>query len=209
MAYRASYGADTYGTAFYGVTGAIDGDATVTPSASVSCSAVAVREASVSITASASVSQPQADVVIDGATTMTLQTVTVTIAEEYTEADGYRTGYGLRTYGTQIYGRNDSIEYGAASISASLTPTVSYERKRNADASITVEAGFSSQGVFSLIGSASMSASLSVTGDFIRVTEATATSAFALTIATRGIEKWEPVPSTAEIWTPVGWSRAA
>ena len=43
MAYRASYGADFYGTGLYGVTGAIDGSATVTVTSSVSASAQVVK----------------------------------------------------------------------------------------------------------------------------------------------------------------------
>jgi len=69
VAYRASYGADLYGSGLYGVTGAIDAAATVTPALSLACSAQVVREASSTIAASVTVGSFTGEILIDGAAT--------------------------------------------------------------------------------------------------------------------------------------------
>jgi len=219
MAYRASYGADLYGTGLYGVTGAIDAAATVTPALSAACSAQVVREASSTIASSATVSSFSGEILIDGAATITLQSATVSVGEEYVEADGYRPGYGLRTYGTSIYGRNDSVEQGTATIAATLSVATAYIRKRNASASITASLSSTATGVFDVVGGANLAISSSFTASANRVHLASSTSTIALSLTASAVEKWEPIAGTPETWTPVAatsetwteitWSRAA
>ena len=104
-------------------------------SGSASGNVVLLGSATASVNSSASVAST--DILIDGSATISLQNVVVSIAEEYAAADGYRPGYGQRTYGTQIYGRNDSVEAGTATIAAALSVTTAYERERNASATIS------------------------------------------------------------------------
>jgi len=203
MAYRASYGADTYGTALYGVTGAIDAAATVTPALSAACSAQIVREASSTIAASATVSSFTGQILIDGAATITLQSATVSVGEEYVEADGYRPGYGLRTYGTSIYGQNDSVEQGTATIAASLSVATAYVRERNVSVAIAASLSTTATGVFDVVGAANLAITSSITASANRVHLASSTSTIALSLAASGIEKWEPIAGTPETWTPV------
>ena len=64
MPYRSGFGIGTFGTGVFGVTGAIDGSATVTLTSSVSASAQVVKAGHATIAASASVTS-SADVVTD------------------------------------------------------------------------------------------------------------------------------------------------
>jgi len=209
MAYRASYGADAYGTELYGVTGAIDAAATVTPTISVTCSAVTVNNASAAITASLTAAVSGYDTVIDASATIALQGATVSVAEEYVETEGYRPGYGLRTYGSSIYGQNNSTEEGTAAIGIAASMSVSAARTRNVTAATSATATVTAASVFSLVGAANVTLSLNLTASIERIRLASSTSTIALTIAISAREKWEPVPPTSEIWTPVTFSRAA
>jgi hypothetical protein len=240
MAYRASYGADSYGSAFYGITGAIDGatDVTYRPgygkatygtavygnegsettTLTATCSAQIVVDGTSAASATSTAAASGVNV-IQGQASATLQNVTLSVAEVYAETDGYRTGYGLRTYGTSIYGRNDSVETGVAAGSAALTGTCSFELVREVSAVASLALSTTANAVFSVRGEASVSTSLSLTAAFERVLQGSATSNLALSTAASGIEKWEPVDgvtdtwtpvaATSETWTPVTWSRAA
>ena len=203
MAYRASYGADTYGTALYGVTGAIDAAATVTPALSAACSAQIVRDGAAAIASTLSVSVVDPDTVNDASATITLQSATVSVAEEYVASDGFRPGYGLKTYGTSIYGRNDSIEQSTATIAISSTMTVGVSPQFNAQATISPSLTTSASGVFDVVGAVNLALSLSLTTSVARVLLGSSTSTIALTLSSSAIEKWEPIAGTPETWTPV------
>jgi len=250
MAYRASYGADSYGSAFYGITGAVDGatDVTYRPAygkatygtavygnegsetttLTATCSAQILVDGTAAASATATTAASGVNI-IQGQASATLQNVTLSVAEVYAETDGYRTGYGLRTYGTSIYGRNDSVETGVAAGSAALTGTCSFELVREVSAVASLALSTTANAVFSVRGQASVSTSLSISAAFERVMQGSATSTLALTAVCDGIEKWEPTDATAEIWTdvdavtdtwapvgetsqtwtPITWSRAA
>ncbi len=209
MAYRASYGADLYGTELYGVTGAIDAAATITPALSVSCSSVTVVSGSAAISASLTALVTD-DIVKDGSATITLQSATVSVAEEYTETEGFRPGYGLRTYGSSIYGQNNSTEVGTANIAIAASMSASAGRTRNVSAAISATATLSVSSVYTVIGTTNLSLGrLNIDAAVQRLLLGSSTSTIALTIATAAQEKWEPVAPTSEIWTPITWSRAA
>ena len=206
MAYRASYGADFYGSGLYGVTGAIDAAATVTPALSAACSAQVVRDGAAAIASTLSVSVVDPDTVNDASVTITLQSATVSVAEEYVASDGFRPGYGLKTYGTSIYGRNDSIEQSTATIAIAASMTVNGGLTRNVAVAITPSLSTTASAVFSVTASAALTSSLSLTTSVARVLLGSSTSTIALTLATTAIEKWEPVAGTPETWTPVAAS---
>ena len=228
MAYRASYGASTYGTALYGVTGAIDGSTEVvfrpsygketygtstyggqgneTCNLSVTCSGQVIRDGAATIASTLSVSVVDPDTVNDASVTITLQSATVSVAEEYVASDGFRPGYGLRTYGTSIYGRNDSIEQSTATIAIAASMTVNGGLTRNVAVAITPSLSTTASAVFSVTASAATTSSLSLSTSAKRVLLGTSTSTIALTLATTAIEKWEPVAGTPETWTPVAAS---
>ena len=120
MPYRASYDSGTFGTGVFGVTGAIDGSIAISCAASVSASANRIVNASAALSCSCSVSSG-ADIVSDALIQISVASGMIATAEKFSDAAGYRSGYGLRTYGTSIYGQNESIETGSASISVVCT----------------------------------------------------------------------------------------
>jgi len=203
VAYRASYGADLYGSGLYGVTGAIDAAATVTPALSLACSAQVVRDGAAAIACALSVSVVDPDTVNDASATITLQSATVSVAEEYVASDGFRPGYGLRTYGTNIYGRNDSIEQSTATIAIAASMTATAGLTRNVAASISPSATTTASGVFDVVGAVNLALSLSISTSVQRVLLSSSTSTIALTLSSSAIEKWEPIAGTPETWTPV------
>ena len=241
MAYRASYGADAYGTELYGVTGAIDGSTEVvfrpsygketygtstyggqgneTCNLSVTCSGQVIRDGAATIASILSVNVVDTDTVNDASVTITLQSATVSVAEEYVASDGFRPGYGLKTYGTSIYGRNDSIEQSTATIAIAATMTVGVNPQFNAQATIAPSLTTTASAVFSVTASAALTPSLSLSTSAKRVLLGTSTSTIALSLTASAIEKWEPIAGTPETWTPVAatsetwteitWSRAA
>ena len=228
MAYRASYGASTYGTALYGVTGAIDGSTEVvfrpsygketygtstygsqgneTCNLSVTCSAQVIRDGAAAIACALSVSVVDPDTVNDASATITLQSATVSVAEEYVASDGFRPGYGLKTYGTSIYGRNDSIEQSTATIAITSTMTAGASPQLNAQATIASTLTTTASGVFDVVGAVNLALSLGITTSVARVLLGSSTSTIALSLATTAIEKWEPIAGTPETWTPVAAS---
>jgi len=203
VAYRASYGADFYGTGLYGVTGAIDAAATVTPALSAACSAQVVKDGAAAIASTLSVSVVDPDTVNDASATITLQSATITVAEEYVASEGFRPGYGLKTYGTSIYGRNDSIEQSTATIAITSTMTVGASPQLNAQATIASTLTTTASGVFDVVGAVNLAVSLSLSTSVARVLLGSSTSTIALSLATTAIEKWEPIAGTPETWTPV------
>ena len=228
MAYRASYGADTYGTALYGVTGAIDGSTKVvfrpsygketygtstygvqgneTCNLSVTCSAQVIRDGAAAIASTLSVNAVNYVIVKDASAAIALQGATVSVAEEYVETEGYRPGYGLRTYGTSIYGQNDSVEQGTATIAIAASMTVNGGLTRNVAAAITPSLSTTANAVFSVTASAALTSSLSISTSATRVLLGSSTSTIALSLVASGIEKWEPIAGTPETWTPVAAS---
>jgi len=228
VAYRASYGADAYGTELYGVTGAIDGSTEVvfrpsygketygtstygsqgneTCNLSVTCSGQVIRDGAATIASILSVNVVDTDTVNDASVTITLQSATVSVAEEYVASDGFRPGYGLKTYGTSIYGRNDSIEQSTATIAIAATMTVGVNPQFNAQATIAPSLTTTASAVFSVTASAALTLSLSLSTSAKRVLLGTSTSTIALSLATTAIEKWEPIAGTPETWTPVAAS---
>jgi hypothetical protein len=240
MAYRASYGADTYGSSLYGVTGAIDGstDVTYRPAYGKATYGTAVYGAegneTITLTGTCSAqilidgaaaasstltAASQATRIIEGSASASLQNLSGSVGEVYAETDGYRTGYGLRSYGTSIYGENVSVEVGVASASATLTSACSFELVREASALATENLTGTCNAVFSVRGSATGSMSLLGDAAPALVMLAAGSGSMALSSAASGIEKWEPVDEvtdtwtpvavTSETWTPVTWSRAA
>jgi hypothetical protein len=208
VAYRASYGADFYGTGLYGVTGAINGSATVTVTSSVSASAQVVKESTVTIAASASVTV-SADVLSDALINIFLTSSVSANAEKYAQTDGYRTGYGLRTYGTSIYGENVSVEAGLVAISATSSLTASANVTAVGAATIAATSNVTAVGEGSVTGAVNIAMNSTLVASSSVTRNGSSAIAITASLAASGRFKWEPVLPTPEIWTPITDSRAA
>lgn len=229
MTYRPTYGDLVYGTGVYGVTGAVDGRTGVvsfssygrdaygsssfgfvreTGELTVTTDYKRIRNCSASVSATSSTSSA-CERVREHSPTVTLQTVLVQIVEEYAITDGARPGYGLKRYGINLYGRNDSTEDGSASIAATSSATASCERVREHSKTIAMQSSTSARGVYSILVNVTLNTQLQTSTAYERIMNHSGSTATSLSLSVPAIEKWEPVSSTPEIWTPVTWSRAA
>jgi hypothetical protein len=196
------------------------GSATATPSVSVTANAQRIHAGSSSDTSSASVSasavrsQPFSasasatstmsgggGIIKDGAVTASLQNVFVSVAETYPETEGYRSGYGLRTYGTNIYGENHSIEDGSATITPSLAVTANGQRVVDVSLTIVASSTFTSNGVIDIVGRATINATLTVDPFYNRVRLMSASDSVALTTTVSARYKWLDSADPTTIWT--------
>ena len=176
------------------------GSAAVTPSASVTATANLVLVFA-STDSSASTASASGGIIKDGAVAAALQNVVVTVAETYAETDGYRSGYGLRTYGTNIYGENYSIEEVVAAVSASASVTVSGERIAIGAATITSSATFVSNGVIDVVGRAIITPTASVDIAYNRVRLMAASDNVTLTTDVFARYKWLDADDPTTTWT--------
>lgn len=199
---------------------AISFAASATASASASCGAVVAKGGSSSASASASASSSADRVLVysasasasssassgskiikDGVVNASLQNVVVSVAETYPEADGYRTGYGLRTYGTQIYGENHSVEEGSAQVNCAASVSANAVIVKDAVASDTSTATFTSNGVIDVVGRISDTVSISVDITYNRVRLCSASESVSSSVAVAARYKWLDAGDPTTIWT--------
>lgn len=177
-------------------------DASSADTASATASANADRILSVSGSTSASASASASGLIVkDGSVTASLQNVVVGIAEKYAETDGYRTGYGLRTYGTQIYGENHSVEEASAQVNCSATVTANAIIVKDADVSDTSTATFTANGVIDVVGRVSDTISISVDITYNRVRLFSASESVSASVDVSARYKWLDADDPTTIWT--------
>lgn len=200
MPYRSGFGIGTFGTGVFGVTGAIDGSATVSLTSSVTASAQVIKVGASTVAASASVTS-SADVVTDALINVFLTSSVSASAEKYAQSDGYRTGYGLRTYGTSIYGENVSVEAGLVAISATSSVTASANVTAVGAATIAATSSLTSSGEFSVVGAVTIALTSAVTAGSSVTRNATSAIAIAASLAASGRLKWEDDAEPTDTWT--------
>ena len=176
------------------------GAAAIAPSASVTSNATRVLGGVATVTPSVSTTSA-ADKLKDGAVAATLQNAVVIVAETYAETDGYRDGYGKRTYGTFVYGENYSVEEASATISCTSSVSISYQRVRENSFAITPSATFVSNGVIDVVGSATITPTLSVAIDYKRVRLMSASDSVTLTTDLSARYKWLDADDPTTTWT--------
>jgi len=174
--------------------------------ASVSSSATATSDANRIIGGSSSAAATSSasaagEIVKDGAVAASLQNLVVSAALVYAETEGYRSGYGLRNYGTNIYGENHTVEDASASISCSSSVSVDYQRVRENSFAITSTATFVSNGVIDVVGRANVALSSSVDISYNRVRLMSATDTASLTVNVLSRYKWLDADDPTTIWT--------
>lgn len=200
MPYRSGFGIGTFGTGVFGVTGAIDGSATLALTSSVSASAQVVKAGSSTIAASASVTS-SCDVVSDALINVFLTSSVSASAEKYAQSDGYRTGYGLRTYGTSIYGENVSVEAGLVTIAASASLTASANVTAVGAATITATSSLTVAGEGSVTGSVNIPLNSTITVNASVTRNAASTIAIVASLTASARKKWEDDAEVTDTWT--------
>ena len=177
-----------------------EGAASVSAASTATSDANRIIGGSSSATAASSVSA-SGEIVKDGAVAASLQNLVVSAALVYAETEGYRSGYGLRNYGTNIYGENHTVEEASASVSCSSSLSVNYERVRENSFTITSTATFVSNGVIDVVGRANVALSSSVDISYNRVRLMSATDTASLTVTVLSRYKWLDADDPTTIWT--------
>ena len=200
MPYRSGFGIGTFGTGVFGVSGAIDGSAAVSLTSSVSASAQVVKVGASTIAASANITA-SCDVVSDALINIFLTSSVSASAEKYAQSDGYRTGYGLRTYGTSIYGENVSVEAGLVAISATSSVSASANVTAVGAAAITATSSMTSGGEGSVTGAINIPLTSALTASSAVTRSGASAISITSSLTASGRFKWEDDAEPTDTWT--------
>lgn len=176
------------------------GGANVACTVSVSAGFNLITDAAATLTCTSSTSST-AIKIITAAADIVCQGVVVAVAVEYPEAEGFRAGYGLNTYGTYIYGVNHSVEEGAASISLTCSVSSSAVKVVNAASNISIAATVTSNGVIDIVGRVDVVLSSAVNISYNRVRLMSATDALSSTVNVLSRYKWLDADEPTTTWT--------
>ena len=122
-------------------------------------------------------------------------------AEKLSDAAGYRSGYGLRTYGTSIYGQNESIESGLASISVASSVSASANVTAVGSATISSSASLTVGGEFSVVADVNITMTSTLAVNAVVTKNALATINLTSAVSASGRFKWEDASDPTDTWT--------
>lgn len=176
------------------------GAANVSCTASTSAGSNVITDAAAALTCT-SFTSSNAIKIVTAAADVVCQGVVVVVAVEYPEAEGFRPGYGLNTYGTYIYGVNHSVEDGAASVSLACSVSSSAVRVVNAASNISLAATVTGNGVIDVVGRAdvALSSNVNISYNRVRLMSATDTLSSAVNVLSR--YKWLDADEPTTTWT--------
>jgi hypothetical protein len=199
----AVYSSGEYGAGSYNIGGAYLSASVVSASSSGSVTAVLVKNTGGTATGTSATSSPTPIRVRESGALAAGAASTAAVGYDYNEEVGYRTGYGLARYGIDAYGTNPTVVTGSASASVAASATATAGRTRNAAALVEAEASGTGNGVYSITGAASLTATSSYQISYIRIRNVAVEDAGASTVGTYAREKWEPITNDSTTWTKI------
>jgi len=200
MALRSTYDTGEYGSGLYGEPETTQFSATVALSVSSSASAVTIVDASASAAIAAS-SSASGGLIKDVSATVNILGVVTAAAVEYDSVAGFRDGYGINTYGTFMYGQNESIEEVTATANITITPSLTIEVTRNVSGSAALTYTTSAHAVYSIVGAASPTVSISPDISYNRVRLFSASDDILGDTTVSARYKWLPATDPTTTWT--------
>ena len=200
MALRSTYSSGVFNSGLYGEPETTQGAVSASLGVSAAASAVTVVVAASSASVGVSASSPTAVRVADAAASPSLGGIATVSAVKYEVVPGFRSGYGVSTYGTYVYGENYSIEEASASASVSVAATTSAQVTRNVSASPAVVVTTASNAVIDVVGAATASISISPQIVYNRVRLMAASDEFGFTPDVSARYKWINSPEPATSW---------
>lgn len=210
MALRSTYDTGEYGSGLYGQPETTQFAAATVLNIVASCAADTVINAaastSVSVTSSASGIR-----ISDGANAASVGFSIVASVSAVTSdsVTGFRDGYGRNTYGTFMYGQNESIEETSANTVFGISATVNSQVTRNVSASTGLVITPSVGAVYDIVGqiNATISISPNISYNRVRLFSATTDVAGLITVSAR--YKWLPDSEPSTTWTPADYLERA
>ncbi len=210
MALRSTYDTGEYGSGLYGQPETTQFAAATVLNITASCSADTVKNvsAATSISVTSSVSGIR---IADGANAASTGFSIIASVSAVTSdsVSGFRDGYGRNTYGTFMYGQNESIEESSVNTAFGISATVNSQVTRNVSASTGIAITASVGAVYDIVGSvnASISISPNISYNRVRLFSAAADVAGQITVTAR--YKWLPESEPSTTWTPADFLERA
>lgn len=200
MALRSTYSSGVYTSGLYGEPETTQAAALATVGVSAVSSAVTVVVASASVSVGVVASSPTAVRVADAAASASLGGIASVSAVTYEVVSGFRSGYGVNTYGSYVYGENYSVEEGSATVSVAVSATATAQVTRNVSASPAVIVSTVSNAVIDVVGAASPTVSISPEIVYNRVRLMEAADNIGATPSVSARYKWINSPEPATSW---------
>lgn len=209
MALRSTYSSGVFNSGLYGVPETTQAAASAAIGVSTASAAVAVIYASASASFSVVSSQPTAVRVADVSANPSLGGIVSVSAIKYEVVPGFRSGYGVNTYGTFVYGENYSIEEGAAAVSVGISTSASAQVTRNVSAATNITTSTTSNAVIDVVGAASPSVSISTEIVYNRVRLMAVSDTFGFTESVSARYKWLASSNPTTSWTEADYLERA
>lgn len=200
MALRSTYSSGVYTSGLYGEPETTQAAASATVGVSAVSSAVTVVVASASASVGVVASSPTAVRVADAAASASLGGIASVSAVTYEVVPGFRSGYGVNTYGSYVYGENYSVEEGSATVNVAVSATATAQVTRNVSASPAVIVSTVSNAVIDVVGAASPTVSISPEIVYNRVRLMEAADNIGATPSVSARYKWINSPEPATSW---------
>ena len=209
MALRSTYSSGVYTSGLYGEPETTQAAASATAGVSAVSSAVTVVVASASVSVGVVASSPTAVRVADAAASASLGGIASVSAVTYEVVPGFRSGYGVNTYGSYVYGENYSVEEGSATVSVAVSATATAQVTRNVSASPAVIVSTVSNAVIDVVGAASPTVSISPEIVYNRVRLMEAADNIGATPSVSARYKWINSPEPATSWAAADYLERA
>ena len=210
MGLRSTYDTGEYGSGLYGQPETTQFAAATVLNITASCSAD--TDKNVSAATSISVTSSVCGIrIADGANAASTGFSIIASVSAVTSdsVSGFRDGYGRNTYGTFMYGQNESIEESSVNTAFGISATVNSQVTRNVSASTGIAITASVGAVYDIVGSvnASISISPNISYNRVRLFSAAADVAGQITVTAR--YKWLPESEPSTTWTPADFLERA
>jgi len=209
MALRSTYSSGVFNSGLYGEPETTQAAASASIGVSAAASAVTVVSASASAAIAVSSSQPTAIRVADAAADISLGGIASVSAIKYEVIPGFRPGYGLNTFGSYLYGKNISIEEGAAATAIGVSATASAQVTRNVSASPAIAITTTSNAVIDVVGAATPTVSISTDIVYNRIRLMAASDRFGIVQNVSARYKWLEAAEPTTSWTEADYLERA
>ena len=209
MALRSTYGSGVYNSGEYGVPETTQAAVTAAVSVSVSADAVKIVEASCTASVDLAASNPTPVRVALGSAAASLNGIMSVSAVKYDGDVGFRSGYGISTYGTFVYGENYSTKDASASASVATSVSCAAVAIRQSGAAASVDLASTSKGFMSIVGASSSDVSILPRISYNRVRLVSVADDISATAQVFARYKWINASEPTTIWAEADYLERA
>lgn len=209
MGLRSTYNTGVFNSGAYGVPETTQAAASVAVGVSVSASAVTIVEASSSASVAFTASNPTAVRIGEASAAVSLGGIMSVSAIKYDGDVGFRSGYGISTYGTFVYGENYSTKDVSATVSVGVSTSCAAVAVRQSTFDVPVVFTGSAAGFMSIVGAVVDTVSISPDISYNRVRLMSASDDIGAAVDTSARYKWIDAPAPTTSWTQADYLERA